>query len=134
MLSTIPACASKTQPLKAARSPRTIWECQSSSVAISPVYLRFESSTSQRWAVKCFTRFVDHQEERYQRISEALRTVKKPWRVEFDYLSEGVMCEGHWYPALKMEWVDAVELIPFIEKHLWDPQSLLTWPRSSLRW
>jgi hypothetical protein len=82
------------------------------------------SSTNQRWAVKCFTRFVDHQEERYQRISEALRTVKKPWRVEFDYLSEGVMCEGHWYPTLKMEWVDAVELIPFIEKHLWDPAKL----------
>jgi len=82
------------------------------------------SATNQQWAVKCFTRFVDHQEERYQRISEALRPVKKPWRVEFDYLSEGVMCEGHWYPALKMEWVDAVELIPFIEKYLWDPEKL----------
>ena len=81
-------------------------------------------STGQRWAVKCFTRFVDHQEERYQRISEALRPVKRPWRVEFDYLADGVMCEGHWYPALKMEWVDAVELIPFIEKYLWDPAKL----------
>jgi len=82
------------------------------------------STTNQRWAVKCFTRFVDHQEERYRRISEALRPVKKPWRVEFDYLSEGVLCEGHWYPALKMEWVDAVELIPYIEKYLWDSARL----------
>jgi hypothetical protein len=82
------------------------------------------SSANQQWAVKCFTRFVDHQEERYQRISEALRPVKKPWRVEFDYLSEGVMCEGHWYPALKMEWLDAVGLIPFIEKCLWEPAKL----------
>jgi hypothetical protein len=82
------------------------------------------SSTNQRWAVKCFTRSVDHQEERYQRISEALRPVKKPWRVEFDYLSEGVLCEGHWYPTLKMEWVDAVELIPYIEKYLWDSAKL----------
>jgi hypothetical protein len=83
-----------------------------------------QSSTNQRWAVKCFTRLVDHQEERYQRISEALRPVKKPWRVEFDYLSEGVLCEGVWYPALKMEWVDAVELIPYIENYLWDPAKL----------
>jgi DNA-binding helix-hairpin-helix protein with protein kinase domain len=82
------------------------------------------SSTGQQWAVKCFTRLVDHQEERYQRISEALRPVKKSWRVEFDYLTEGVMCEGHWYPIVKMEWVDAVELIPFIEKHLWDSPKL----------
>jgi hypothetical protein len=82
------------------------------------------NSANQRWAVKCFTRFVDHQEERYQRISEALRPVRKPWRVEFDYLSEGVLCEGHWYPALKMEWVEAVELIPYIEKYLWDSAKL----------
>jgi hypothetical protein len=82
------------------------------------------SSTNQRWAVKCFTRFVDHQEERYQRISEALRPVREPWRVEFDYLPEGVMCEGHWYPALKMEWIEAVELIPYIEKYLWDSARL----------
>lgn len=81
-------------------------------------------SSTQRWGVKCFTRFVDHQEVRYQRISEALRPVKKPWRVEFDYLSEGLMCEGHWYPALKMEWVEAVELIPFVEKNLRDPSRL----------
>jgi len=82
------------------------------------------SSTNQQWAVKCFTRSVDHQEERYQRISEALRPVKKPWRVEFDYLSEGILCEGHWYPVLKMEWVEAVELIPYIENHLWNSAKL----------
>jgi hypothetical protein len=82
------------------------------------------SSTNQQWAVKCFTRLVDHQEARYRCISEALRPVRKPWRVEFDYLSQGVMCEGNWYPALKVEWVEAVELIPFIEKHLRDPGRL----------
>ena len=82
------------------------------------------SSSNQQWAVKCFTRYVDHQETRYQYISEALRPVKKPWRVEFDYLSEGVMCEGRWYPALKMEWVQAVELIPFVEKNLQDSAKL----------
>lgn len=80
-----------------------------------------QNSSNQRWAVKCFTRFVDHQEERYQRISEALRLVKKPWRVEFDYLPEGVLCRGSWYPTLKMEWVEAVGLISFIEQHLWEP-------------
>lgn len=82
------------------------------------------SSADQQWAVKCFTRSVDHQETRYDRISEALRSVKKSWRVEFDYLSEGLMCEGHWYPVLKMEWIEAVELIPFVEQNLGDPARL----------
>ena len=80
-----------------------------------------QNTNGQRWAVKCFTRFVADQEVRYQRISETLRTVSKPWRVEFEYLHQGVLCEGIWYPILKMEWVDAVSLIPFIENHLWEP-------------
>jgi hypothetical protein len=83
-----------------------------------------QSSTSQQWGVKCFTRFVDHQELRYRSISEALRAVRKPWRVDFDYLPEGVMCDGKWYPALKMEWIEATELIPFVERHLRDPAKL----------
>lgn len=82
------------------------------------------SSSGQQWAVKCFTHFVDHQEIRYQYISDALRPVKKPWRVEFDYLPEGVMCEGRWYPALKMEWVKGIELIPFVENNLQDSARL----------
>src|ERR1022692_125716 len=51
----------------------------------------------RQWAVKCFTRFVDDQAVRYHRISETLAAVNKPWRVGFDYLTEGVMCQGSWY-------------------------------------
>jgi hypothetical protein len=78
----------------------------------------------RRWAVKCFTRFVNDQPVRYRRISEALRSVDKPWRVEFEYLTEGVFCRGTWYPALKMEWIEAKGLIPYIEAHLWDSNAL----------
>jgi hypothetical protein len=79
---------------------------------------------SRRWAVKCFTRYVDHHTTRYQRISDALKKNVKPWRVEFEYLEEGIFCKGSWYPALKMEWIDASELIPFVERHLGEPQVL----------
>jgi hypothetical protein len=82
------------------------------------------SLDGRRWAVKCFTRFVDHQEVRYERISETLQGVSKPWRVAFEYLHDGIFCNGTWYPALKMEWVDATGLIPFVEKHLWEPAKL----------
>jgi hypothetical protein len=83
-----------------------------------------ESVKGQRWAVKCFTRFVDHQSIRYQRISEVLQTVNKPWRVGFEYLNDGILSQGIWYPALKMEWVDAIGLISFVEKNLLEPARL----------
>jgi hypothetical protein len=83
-----------------------------------------DSANGRRWAVKCFTRFVDHQEIRYQRISEVLRAVNKPWRVEFEYMPEGVLSQGTWFPALKMEWVYAIGLLTFIERHLWEPSRL----------
>ena len=79
------------------------------------------NAKGRRWAVKCFTHSVDHQAVRYQRISETLQTINKPWRVEFEYLHDGVLCAGIWYPVLKMEWIEATGLIPFIEKHLWEP-------------
>jgi hypothetical protein len=82
------------------------------------------NADGRRWAVKCFTRFVNDQAIRYQRISQALQAVNKPWTVEFDYLPEGILCQGNWYPALKMEWIEATGLIPFIEAHLWEPQIL----------
>jgi hypothetical protein len=82
------------------------------------------NTSGRRWAVKCFTRFVDHQEIRYQRITESLQRVSKPWRVEFEYLSDGILSQGAWYPALKMEWVEGTGLIPFIENNLWEPVNL----------
>lgn len=83
-----------------------------------------QGADGRRWAVKCFTRFVSHQDIRYQRISETLKTVRKPWRVEFEYLPAGVFCHGTWFPALKMEWVEATGLMSFIEAHLWEPETL----------
>lgn len=82
------------------------------------------SADGKRWAVKCFTRYVADQEVRYQRISQTLADVDKPWRVAFEYEPEGILCEGKWFPILKMEWIEATGLIPFIEKHLWQPPVL----------
>jgi hypothetical protein len=80
-----------------------------------------QDTDGRQWAVKCFTRFIDHQAVRYKQISNTLQTVHNPWRVEFEYLPGGVLCAGKWYPVLKMEWLEATSLIPFIEKHLWEP-------------
>lgn len=78
----------------------------------------------KRWAIKCFTRYVADQEFRYQKISEILSGLSKPWQVSFDYIPEGILCRGTWYPILKMEWIEAKGLISFIEENLWQPEIL----------
>lgn len=78
----------------------------------------------RRWAVKCFTRNVPDQAFRYEQVSKTLRQVSSPWKVEFQYLTDGVLCQGVWYPALKMEWVEATSLLPYVETHLYDRDAL----------
>jgi hypothetical protein len=78
----------------------------------------------RRWAVKCFTRNVPDQALRYEQVSKALRQVTSSWKVEFQYLADGVLCQGTWYPALKMEWVEATGLLTYVEKHLSDRDAL----------
>lgn len=78
----------------------------------------------RRWAVKCFTRHVPDQAFRYEQVSKTLRRVESPWKVEFQYLPGGILCAGAWYPALKMEWVEATGLLPYVETHLSDRDAL----------
>jgi hypothetical protein len=83
-----------------------------------------DGTDGRRWAVKCFTRYVEDQAVRYQQISKTLQEVTSPWKVGFEYLPEGVLVQGRWYPVLKMEWVDANGLLPFIETHLSEHETL----------
>jgi hypothetical protein len=78
----------------------------------------------QRWAVKCFTRSVPDLSLRYRQVSKALDGVKSPWKVGFQYLQDGVLSHGTWYPVLKMEWVEARSLLPYVEDHLTDQETL----------
>jgi hypothetical protein len=78
----------------------------------------------RRWAVKCFTRHVRDQSLRYQNVSRVLNEIRSPWKVDFEYLPDGVLCEGARYPVLKMEWVEATGLIPYVEAHLTDSGAL----------
>jgi len=82
------------------------------------------SADGIRWAIKCFTRFVPDQYLRYARISQVLTGRSGLWQVGFEYLNEGVLCQGRWYPALKMEWIEGTGLIPYIESNLRNPSAL----------
>ncbi len=72
------------------------------------------------WAVRCFLRNFADQQERYLRISEHLSIADLPYTVRFDFLSEGILLYGRWYPILKMEWTDGQHLNEFIESNLFN--------------
>ena len=51
-------------------------------------------ATQTKWAIKCFTRQVAGQRERYSEISRYLQTTRLPFAVEFQYLEQGIRIRG----------------------------------------
>jgi serine/threonine protein kinase len=93
--------------------------------------------TGNTWALKCFTRPVVGQRDRYRRIAEELERARLPFTVDFRYLEQGVRAGGQWFAALKMRWVEGLALNQFVEKHLQQPQNLKMllelWPKLAAR-
>lgn len=120
-----PELKASTPLLDNLRLPRAI------SGAFASVFSLTSDVTGKRYAVKCFTQAVAEQERRYHAISDHLRSIpdarlSQPWKVGFDYIPEGILVRGSWYPVLKMDWVEAQGLIPWIEANLADPVAIAT--------
>jgi WD40 repeat protein len=71
-------------------------------------------ATGNKWAVKCFTRQVAGQAERYSQIGRHLEKCRLPFTVDFQYLPNGIRVQGYWYPVLKMRWVEGSLLNEFV--------------------
>jgi hypothetical protein len=81
--------------------------------------------SGQRYALKCFTRDSATLGKRYAAISSALGALgsgalSQPWSVGFDFLEQGVLVQGGWYPVVRMTWVQGAGLISWIERNLQD--------------
>ncbi|MFF2955233.1 hypothetical protein ACFVVU_28255 [Kitasatospora sp. NPDC057965] len=66
---------------------------------------------------------------RYQEISNHLSSISlgdlpQQWKMEFEYLPQGVQVDGLWYPALKMEWAEGETLLQWLESHHQDKKSI----------
>lgn len=81
---------------------------------------------ARKWAVRCFLRQVSDQQRRYSLLSQYLEGLKLPILVEFEYLSQGILVKGKWYPIVKMEWVEGEPLHTYVEKILNDSKRLLS--------
>ncbi|MBD2177045.1 pentapeptide repeat-containing protein [Pseudanabaena sp. FACHB-1998] len=78
------------------------------------------------WAVRCFTRVPQSDvQQRYQLISDYLSQHPIPYLVNFEFLAQGILVKGEWYPILKMDWVEGTELDRYIGEYIDDSQILL---------
>lgn len=93
----------------------------------------FEVTTGARkWAVRCFSREVSDQQQRYSAIHRYLMDRSLPYTAGFEYLPQGIMVRGRWYPVVKMEWVEGDQLDTFIVKNIQRPQVLQPLPKKWL--
>ena len=76
-------------------------------------------------AVRCFTREVGDQEERYGHLSDYLKGVKPEAFVGFEYVERGIRVKGHWYPIVRMDWAEGDRLDKFVEDHIDKPDAFL---------
>lgn len=82
------------------------------------------AANGRDWAVKCFTRPVTGLDQRYRKLDEALRKAGLPFTIGFAFLNQGVMVHGKWHPALKMEWVDGLQLNQAVRVQAGSPKVL----------
>jgi uncharacterized protein YjbI with pentapeptide repeats len=81
---------------------------------------------NRSWAVRCFTRIPQADvKHRYKLISEYLSKHQIPYLVDFEFLTQGILVKGEWYPILKMDWVQGAEIDRYIGEHIDDSQVLL---------
>ena len=82
------------------------------------------SNQGRSFAVRCFTRAVNDQHERYGQLGAFLRATLPPAFVEFEYLEQGILVAGDWYPIVKMEWVNGDPMNKFVQNNLDTPNNL----------
>jgi serine/threonine protein kinase len=75
------------------------------------------STPGGTFAVKCFLRMMDDQAARYKEIQKHFARNSTENTVTFEFLEKGIQVSGHWFPIVKMEWVDGDPLDTFILKN-----------------
>ncbi len=76
-------------------------------------------------AVRCFLRNINDQQERYAHISHFVQNDDLSYTLTFDFLPKGLRLNGRWFPILKMDWVEGLNLDLYIEQHIGTPKIAL---------
>lgn len=76
------------------------------------------------YAFRCFLSPAPEREERYRALSNFILHDDLECTVDFHFLEQGINVKGQWFPAVKMDWVEGIELDAFINAHADEPELL----------
>lgn len=79
---------------------------------------------NKSYAARCFLRDVKDIEKRYKVIHNFLKRKRIPYFVKFEYIDQGILVKGKWYPILKMEWLEGQTLGEYVEKNRNNSQTM----------
>jgi len=82
------------------------------------------SAAGHQYAVKCFTREVSHQLQRYMSIGAHLSKLQPWWATDFQFIQDGIQVEGSRYPILRMNWVNGLTLARWINDNINQPAAI----------
>jgi len=82
------------------------------------------SAAGHQYAVKCFTREVSHQLQRYMLIGAYLSKLQPWWATDFQFISDGIQVEASRYPILRMNWVNGFTLARWISDNINQPTAI----------
>ncbi len=77
-----------------------------------------------QYAYKCYTKKIKGLGKRYEAISEFLDEHPMQDFLAYEYQAESIYINDKWWPALKMDYLQADGLSLYIEDHLDDPDAL----------
>jgi hypothetical protein len=82
------------------------------------------SAAGHQYAVKCFTREVSHQLQRYMSIGAYLSRLQPWWATDFQFIPDGIQVEASRYPILRMNWVRGLTLARWISNNINQPTAI----------
>lgn len=113
-----PAVARGTVEMGPLRMPRAV------SGNFGSVFRVTSARGTGTYAVKCFTRAVPDRLRRYRAIGDKVASSAGDWRVDVEYVPNGVLVRGDWYPVVLMRWIEGTPLITWLEDHLGDAATI----------
>jgi hypothetical protein len=82
------------------------------------------NGSSASWAVRCFTRMTEGLEGRYSKVAAFLASRSESHWLHIEYLREGLLVDGRWWPVTIMPWVEGVTLNEWVAAHLNDSDAV----------
>ena len=74
----------------------------------------YRTINGEKWAFRCWHAEIKNSQQRYETISNAIRTAQLEFLCEFEYIEKGIIVEGDICPITRMRWIEGFTLKDYI--------------------